>query len=500
MRNLTERSAAEVAEALDRREISSVELTMAYLSRMTAEEPRINAFITPTARMALEQAARADERRRSGEKVPPLCGIPYAVKDNFAVEGVPMTCASEMLRDFVPDYTAAVCERIGAAGGVLLGKTNLDEFAMGSFCERSIAGPTRNPLDPACSPGGSSGGSAAAVAAGEAAWAVGSDTGGSARQPAAFCGLVSVKPTYGLVSRRGMAELASSLDTVCPIARDVEDCAMALTEMAGADPLDMTTYPSAEDFRSYLSEEPRGLTVGIAEETDGCAESVVRAVKRAGEKLERLGVNVVPVTMPLEMALEIYLIVASAEASSNLARYDGLRFGLHGEGATAADKMRDARTRGFGDEVKRRIVTGTYALSSTYGGGYYRKVKAAQQSVCRDTEAILSQVDAVLLPTASGPAFRVGSFADDPNALYRSDRFTTIANLTGCPAIQLPGGGDGTMPAGISLMGRKRSEGALFRLAAALERELADDVRKETGNRGTDSRGYVRDYFHGAGR
>ena len=497
MRNLTERSAAELAEALERREVSAVELTMAYLSRMTTEEPLVNAYITPTARMALEQASRADERRRNGEKTSPLCGIPYAVKDNFAVAGVPMTCASEMLRDFVPDYTAAVCERIGAAGGVLLGKTNLDEFAMGSFCERSIAGPTRNPLDPERSPGGSSGGSAAAVAAGEAAWAVGSDTGGSARQPAAFCGLVSVKPTYGLVSRRGMAELASSLDTVCPIAKTVEDCAMALTEMAGADPLDMTTYASAEDFRSALDEDPRGLTVGIADEGDGCAESVTRAVNRAAERLERLGVNVVPVTMPLGMALEIYLIVASAEASSNMARYDGLRYGLHGAGATAADRMRDARTRGFGDEVKRRIVTGAYALSSTYGGGYYRKVKAAQQSVCRDTEAILSRVDAVLLPTASGPAFRLGSFADDPNALYRSDRFTTIANLTGCPALQLPGGGDGSMPVGISLMGGKRSEGVLFRLAAALERELEDDVRKETGSRGEDRTDYARDYVHG---
>ena len=267
---------------------------------------------------------------------------------------------------------------------------------------------------------------------------------------------------------------------------------MALTEMAGADPLDMTTYPSAEDFRSYLSEEPRGLTVGIAEETDGCAESVVRAVKRAGEKLERLGGNVVPVTMPLEMALEIYLIVASAEASSNLARYDGLRFGLHGEGATAADKMRDARTRGFGDEVKRRIVTGTYALSSTYGGGYYRKVKAAQNSVCLRTEEILGRYDAVLMPTASGSAFRLGSFADDPGALYRSDRFTTIANLTGCPAVQIPGGGDGSMPVGISLMGKKRSEGALIRLAAALERELEDDVRREVGAYGDVGERYVR--------
>ena len=494
MNNLTDRTAAELAEALDRREISSVELTVACLSRMTAEEPRINAFITPTAEIALRQAAKADERRKDpdGRTLSPLCGIPYAAKDNFAVRGVPLTGASEMLREFVPDYSAAVCERMEAAGAVLLGKTNLDEFAMGSSCERSIAGPTRNPLDPERSPGGSSGGSAAAVASGEAIFSVGSDTGGSARQPAAFCGLVSVKPTYGLVSRRGMMELASSLDTVCPIAKTVEDCALALGEMAGADPFDATTFASCGDYRAFLGEDPRGLTVGIAEEFDGCDESVIRAVKRAARKLELLGVSVEPVKLPLEMALEIYLIVASAEASSNLARYDGLKYGLHGEGKTAADKMRDARTRGFGDEVKRRIVTGTYALSSSYGGGYYRKVKAAQQSVCRETEEILARFDAVLLPTASGPAFKVGRYADDPNALYRSDRFTTAANLTGCPAIQLPGGGDGTMPVGISLMGRKRSEGALFRLAAALERELEDDVRKECANRGAKS-----DYFGG---
>jgi aspartyl-tRNA(Asn)/glutamyl-tRNA(Gln) amidotransferase subunit A len=357
---------------------------------------------------------------------------------------------------------------------------------MGSFCERSIAGPTRNPLDPERSPGGSSGGSAAAVAAGEAAWALGSDTGGSARQPAAFCGLVSVKPTYGLVSRRGMVELASSLDTVCPITRSVEDCALALTEMAGRDPFDMTTFDSSEDYRAYTGREPAGLTVGVAgpDALDGCEPAVVKAVERAARTLETLGVRTVPVDLPLGTALEIYLIVASAEASSNMARYDGLRYGLHGEGATAADQMKDARARGFGDEVKRRIVTGAYALSSTYGGGYYKKVKAAQDRICRETEEILSRCDAVLLPTAATAAFRVGSYDGDPNALYRSDRFTTIANLTGCPAIQLPGGGNGSMPVGISLMGRKRSEGTLFLLAYALEQELREDVRKEVGGNG----------------
>jgi aspartyl-tRNA(Asn)/glutamyl-tRNA(Gln) amidotransferase subunit A len=493
MNSLTHLSLVSLSERLEAREISSVEAAMAYLSRMTAVEPEIRAYITPTARIALEAASRADGMRRDGGKdgkLSPLCGVPYAVKDNFAVKDVPLTCASEMLRDFVPGYTAAVCGKIAEAGGVLLGKTNLDEFAMGSFCERSIAGPTRNPLDPARSPGGSSGGSAAAVAAGEAAWAIGSDTGGSARQPAAFCGLVSMKPTYGLVSRRGMVELASSLDTVCPIARTVEDCALALTEIAGRDPYDMTSFDSSEDYRAYTGRDPAGLTVGVPEPDalDGCEAAVVKAVGRAARILGTLGVRTVPVKLPLGQALEIYLIVASAEASSNLARFDGLRYGLHGEGGTAADKMRDARARGFGDEVKRRIVTGTYALSSTYGGGYYKKVKAAQNRICEETAGILARCDAVLLPTAATAAFRVGSYDGDPNALYRSDRFTTIANLTGCPAVQIPGGGNGSMPVGISLMGGKRSEGTLFLLAYALEQELREDVRKEVGQNGQNGR------------
>ena len=487
---LTNMSVKELSELLGSGEISSTGLTAAFLSNMTLKEREINAFITPTARLALEGAARADRMRReakgSGREVSPFCGIPYALKDNLAVRGVPLTCASEMLRDFVPDYSSAVYEKLDGAGAVLLGKTNLDEFAMGSFCERSIAGPTRNPLDPGRSPGGSSGGSAAAVAAGEAPFALGSDTGGSARQPAAFCGLVSIKPTYGLVSRRGMAELASSLDTVCPICRTVEDCASVLTLLAGRDPGDMTTFDGAASFEEGLDGGVGGMRIGVVPPSllDGCSPGVLRALDRAAEKLSKLGARIEEADLPLGMALEIYLIVASAEASSNLARFDGLRFGLGGEGKSAADRMRDARARGFGDEVKRRIVTGTYALSSTYGGGYYRKVKAAQNAVCRETEEILSRCGAVLLPTASGPAFRVGRYASDPNALYKSDRYTTVANLTGCPAVQIPGGGEDGMPVGITLMGKKRSDALLLRAAYALEQELMTDVRKETGRDG----------------
>ena len=488
--DITEMTAAELSRALHRRELSSSDAAAAYLGRMTQAESTVHAYITPTARRALEGASAADEMLKNGD-ASALCGIPYAAKDNLAVEGVRMTCASKMLADFVPDYTAAVVERADSAGCVLLGKTNMDEFAMGSSTERSIAGPTHNPLDPACSAGGSSGGSAAAVAAREAVWAIGSDTGGSARQPASFCGLVSLKPTYGLVSRRGMTELASSLDCVCPITRDVTDCALAMNLLAGRDPGDMTTFDSHEDYMLALDGGVSGMTFGIPrpEMLDECEPSVRRAMNRAARILETLGARVTEVDLPLEMALEIYMVVAAAEASSNLARFDGLRYGLTAEGATAADRMRATRSAGFGDEVKRRILTGAYALSSTYGGGYYRKIKAAQATVCRETDTALDTVDAVLLPTASGVAFRLGSYADNPTALYRSDCFTTVANLTGIPALQIPGGGDGHLPVGLSLMGKKRAEKTLFRAAFALESELKPFVGKEVGR---DAVGYAK--------
>ena len=492
MNEITEMTAAELSACLHRRELSASDAAAAYLGRMALTERGINAYITPTARRALEAAARADGMLAGGD-APTRCGVPYAAKDNLAVAGVRMTCASEMLADFVPDYTAAVVERADGAGGVLLGKTNMDEFAMGSSTERSIVGATKNPLDPACSAGGSSGGSAAAVAAHEAVWAIGSDTGGSARQPASFCGLVSLKPTYGLVSRRGMTELASSLDCVCPITRTVTDCALAANLLAGQDPGDMTTFFSDEDFTAGIDAGVGGMLIGVVrrEMLAECEPAVQRAMSRAARLLESLGARVEEVDLPLEMALEIYMVVAAAEASSNLARFDGLRYGLTKEGATAAEMMRAARSAGFGDEVKRRILTGAYALSSTYGGGYYRKIKAAQATVCRETDAVLDSLDAVLLPTASGAAFRLGSYADNPTALYRSDCFTTIANLTGLPALQLPGGGDGHLPVGVSFMGKKRSEKTLFRAAYALEAELSAFLGREVGR---DAVGYAKPF------
>ena len=489
MNDYTNLTLTELADALNARETSAVELTSAFLMRMTQKEPEVNAYITPTAQTALQQAIRADAMLRAGEHSY-LCGIPYAAKDNLAVRGIQLTCASEMLRDFVPEYTSVVCERAEACGGVLLGKTNLDEFAMGSSTERSIIGATHNPLNLTRSAGGSSGGSAAAVAAGEAAWALGSDTGGSARQPAAFCGLVAMKPTYGLVPRFGMVELASSLDVICPITRTVEDSALVLNAIAGRDGRDATSIESDEDYTAGLEDGVCGLRIGVVgtDVLNGCEDAVIRAVTRAARIFGTLGAEVEEVSLPLEMALEIYMVVAAAEASSNLARFDGIRYGCSLDGDSAADIMKNSRTAGFGDEVKRRIVTGSYALSSTYGGGYYKKIKTAQRNVCEMTRDILEKYDLVLIPTAAGAAFPLGAYADDPTALYRSDQFTTIANLTGVPAIQIPGGGDGKLPVGISLMGRKRSEAVLYRAAYALEQELYDVIGEEVRR---DERKYV---------
>ena len=478
-------TAAELSAALDRRECSAAEATMACLNRMTATEPELHAYLTPTARLALEAASAADGRRRSGERVHPLCGVPFAVKDNFVTAGIPTTAASEMLRNFVPQYSATVVERLNALGGVMLGKTNLDEFAMGSSCERSIGGATKNPLshEIPLSAGGSSGGSAAAVAAHSATWAIGSDTGGSARQPAAFCGLVSVKPTYGLVSRFGLIEFASSMDTVCPITRDVTDCAMALTAMAGKDSRDMTSLDSEEDYTTGLEDGVKGLRIGVLSGGamfDGCDSGVIRCLNRAGKLLGQLGASVEAVSLPtLEIALETYLVVASAEASSNLARYDGLRYGISKEGGTAAEIMRNTRSVGFGDEVKRRIITGTYAITARYGGGYYPKIQQCRAEITKEFDELWTKYDAVLLPTAAGCAFPLESWGADPTSLYASDRFTTAANLTGCPAVTLPSGGNGELPFGVQLMGARRSEAKLLRAAFALESELKEILRQE---------------------
>lgn len=477
---ITDMTVSSLAAAVEKGELTSREITEAYLNRIGETEGRINAYITVCAEKALEAAEEADKRDISAVKK-----LPFAVKDNIAVGGVKMTCASRMLENFVPTYTAGVVEKMG---GIVLGKTNLDEFAMGSSCEKSIIGATRNPISTDCSAGGSSGGSAAAVCARSAPWAVGTDTGGSARQPSAFCGVVSIKPTYGLVSRYGVTEFASSLDTVCPITRNVYDCALMLEQMAGHDARDMTSVDRAdysEEYTSAIAKNSgvRGLRIGLADDFEPlCGDAVVSCTLRAAEKLEKLGAVVERVKMPdSDSVLGAYLVISQAECSSNFSRYDGLKYGFSADGEDYREIMRNSRAHGFGDEVKRRILAGSYALSESHGGNFYGEIKRIRSDIRLEAEKIWERYDVVLSPTASDCAFRLGSYDADPTKLYGSDIFTVFANLVGIPAIQLPSGGDGVLPCGISLMSGKYSEPLLFSVASVLESELKDYVSAEVG-------------------
>jgi len=479
--NVRSLTAWELSEALRAGALSAAEVTEEYLAAVREREPDIHAYITVTEKLARENAASADIRLREGTGGA-LCGIPFSVKDNLTVKGYPTTCASRMLADFVPPYSATVCEKLWEEGAVVLGKTNMDEFGMGSSCEKSVFGPTANPLDPTKVPGGSSGGAAASVAAGEAAFALGTDTGGSARQPAAFCGLVSMKPTYGLVSRYGMVELASSLEQICPITKDVRDNALVLSAICGEDSRDMTSLPGCGgDFTGLNGELPGGmgeggrLRIGIFAGFDAfCDDITARCVGRAAGTLSGFGVTVDEVQLPSpDLARDIYMITMAAEASSNLARYDGIRYG------SAAGDVTETRSAGFGEEVRRRIITGTFALSSLYKGDYYRKIKSAGAELCRLVDALFETYDMLIMPTAGTTAFALGAYDRDPGGLYSSDRFTVYANLTGCPALTIPCGGDGVLPCGLTLMGPKRSEKRLYETAAVLEAEWKDIIGRE---------------------
>lgn len=477
---ITDMTVSSLASAVEKGELTPGEITAAYLCRIGETDEKINAYITVCADKALEAAAKADR----GD-VPAVKRLPFAVKDNIAVSGVKMTCASRMLENFVPQYNASVVEKMG---GIVLGKTNLDEFAMGSSCEKSIIGATCNPISPERSAGGSSGGSAAAVCAKCAPWALGTDTGGSARQPSAFCGVVSMKPTYGLVSRFGVTEFASSLDTVCPITRNVYDCALVLEHMAGNDARDMTSVDKADFAGEYTSaiDENRGvhgLRIGLTEDFEPlCGDAVISCTLRAAQKLERLGASVERVKLPeADSVLGAYLVISQAECSSNLSRYDGLKYGCSAYGDDYREIMRNSRAYGFGDEVKRRILAGCYALSESHGGNFYSAVKRIRSDIRREAEKLWERYDVILSPTSSDCAFRLGSYDEDPTKLYGSDIFTVFANLTGIPAIQLPSGGDGLLPCGVSLMAGKYSEGLLFSAASVLEGELKDYISAEVG-------------------
>ncbi|MBE6614683.1 MAG: Asp-tRNA(Asn)/Glu-tRNA(Gln) amidotransferase subunit GatA [Ruminococcaceae bacterium] len=479
-------------KALCKREISARELTELYLQQIDARDREIGAYLTVCAEKAIQKAKEADSIfTRSADVVSlernsnTLCGIPYACKDNIVTKGVRTTCASRILQDFVSPYDAAVVERLQSSGAVMLGKTNMDEFAMGSACEHSALGRTVHPLDPARSPGGSSGGSAAAVAAGEAVFALGSDTGGSARQPASFCGLVAMKPTYGLVPRYGLVEFASSMDTICPMTRTVEDNRMVLAALAGADPRDMTSVtPPNEWFegikRQSLVPDLKGKRIAMAADISRfCDAATLANTLRAARMLEELGCIVEETELPSpDHALETYVILTAAESSSNLARYDGIRYGTGANGESYREIAGCARTTGFGEEVTRRILTGAYALSAAHGGKYFHKIKNVQRNILHQMDAVMERYDAILMPTTGSVAFPLADGEKTENR-YDSDRFTVYANLTGLPALQIPSGGDGKLPTGVSLLGRRFGEVELYRIAQRLEEMLAEKIAEE---------------------
>ena len=468
--------------ALDSGDCSSEELTCAYLDRITALEERLHAFITLTPELALAGARAADHRRAdhktSDAPLPPLLGLPLAVKDVLAVEGVRCTCGSRILENFEPPYTATTVQRLLDAGVNILGKTNTDEFAMGSSTENSAYGTTHNPWDTQRVPGGSSGGSAAAVAARLAPAALGTDTGGSVRQPASFCGITGIKPTYGRSSRYGLVAYGSSLDVVGALGRTARDTAALFSVFAGCDPLDATSVERPVP-RIDLPDEAdlKGLRVGVPEEyfIEGIQPAVAQAVRAAIARMQALGAEARPISLPhTEFAVPVYYMIAPAEASANLARYDGIRFGLHIEADHLIDVYKRSRGAGFGPEVKRRIMLGTYALSAGYYDAYYGQAQKVRTLMKRDFETAFEQVDVIAAPVAPTTAFKIGGHGDDPLAMYLEDVFTLPANLAGVPGIAFPVGFDGAgLPIGMQLMGPHFSEALLFQTAHAYQ--LATD-------------------------
>jgi aspartyl-tRNA(Asn)/glutamyl-tRNA(Gln) amidotransferase subunit A len=457
-------------------EVSARELTDRCLARIEAVDGTVHAFLEVTAERARADAERIDAARAAGEELPPLAGVPLAIKDNLCTRGIRTTCSSRMLESFVPPYESTVTERLWQAGAVLLGKTNLDEFAMGSSTETSAFGPSRNPWDPERVPGGSSGGSSAAVAAGECLAALGSDTGGSIRQPASFCGVVGLKPTYGRVSRWGLVAFASSLDQVGPFAHSVADAAEILQVIAGGDPRDATCLTApVPDYRAALEQPVAGLRVGIVREcfeAEGLAAEVKASVMAAAAQLEALGCELVEVSCPrFNDGIATYYVIAPSEASANLARYDGVKYGYRASledagGASLAEMTARSRAEGFGDEVQRRILIGTYALSAGYVDAYYRKAQQVRTLIRRDFERAFETVDVLLTPTSPTTAFRFGAHSDDPLAMYLADLLTIPANMAGLPAINVPCGFDGQgLPIGLQLIGGVLQEPRLLQVA-----------------------------------
>ena len=466
----------DLRKQLDNKEISSVELTKSYLKTISEKNDKLNAFITVTEELALKGAEEADRRIAEGETAP-LLGIPLAIKDNICIKNERTTCASKILENFKPTYNATVIEKLNMDGAVYLGKTNMDEFAMGGSSQTTYFNKPVNPYGENCVPGGSSGGSAIAVAADMCPAALGSDTGGSVRQPAAFCGVTGMKPTYGTVSRYGLVAFASSLDQIGPIAESAEDCGLILNAISGKDAHDQTSRNIKIDFNSLVGQDIKGLKIGIPKEFfgEGIDEEVKDAVMKAVDFYRNAGCEIIEVSMPtLKYAVSAYYLLACAEASSNLARFDGVRYGFRADGAeTYEELIRMTRSQGFGEEVKRRILLGTYALSSGYYDAYYKKALAVRQQFKREYNEIFEKCDVMLTPTAPTVAYKINENVDDPVKMYLADICTVTANIGGVPAINTTCGfnKDG-MPIGLSLTAKQFDDARVIQFADFFEKNF----------------------------
>ena len=468
--------------AVQDRKITATALAEVFYARIQKDDPQMGAYLTLSKDRALEQAGRIDQLASGGEKLPPLGGVPIGIKDVLSTRGVRTTAGSKILGNYVPPYDCTAVARLEAAGAVLLGKTNCDEFAMGSSNENSAWHPVRNPRDPTRVPGGSSGGSAAAVAAEMAVAALGSDTGGSIRQPASFCGVVGLMPSYGRVSRYGLIAFASSLDHIGPLTKTVKDAAIVLRTIAGRDPMDSTSADlPVPDYVAELEKPVQGLKIGVAKEYlgEGLDPEVRKAVEGAIQKLESLGCKIVEFSLPhTKYAIPTYYIVATAEASSNLARFDGVRYGYRARDArTLSEMYRRTRDEGFGAEVKRRIMLGTYALSAGYYDAYYLKAQKVRTLITRDFEDAFSKVDVIVTPTCPTAAFKLGEKAEDPLAMYLADIYTVTADLAGIPGISIPcGQTSGKLPIGLQILGRHFDEATILRVAHAYEQSVISSI------------------------
>lgn len=468
---------------LKKKEVSSQEILESVFQHIDSVETRVNAYITRTQDLALQQAREADEKIKNNA-CGYLTGIPLAIKDILCTQGVVTTCGSKILSNFIPPYDATVIKKLRAEGAVFTGKVNMDEFAMGSSNETSFFGPVHNPWDLERVPGGSSGGSAAAVAADECIASLGSDTGGSIRQPASLCGVVGLKPTYGRVSRFGLIAFASSLDQIGPLTKDVEDAAILLSAISGYDSLDSTSISRAvPDYTQALKKDVKGLTLGIPKEyfIEGLDPQVEKAVREAVGELKKQGAEIKEISLPhTEYAVAVYYLIAPAEASSNLARYDGVKYGYRAvEYASLRDMYEKTRSEGFGPEVKRRIMLGTYALSAGYYDAYYKKASQVRTLIRNDFEAAFKECDLIVTPTAPAPAFKLGEKLNDPLSMYLSDIFTIPTNLAGLPGISLPCGfSEGGLPIGLQIIGNLFEEEKILHCAYCFEQHTQWHLRK----------------------